>query len=131
MRIRTAVPWLALLIVFTWAVRAEAADPTGTWTWKVTGQKGKDVDFKLTLKAEGEKLTGSLERGPQGRSVDIANGTFKNDEVTFETSVERQGKTATTKYKGKVDGDTLKGTSEGGRPSGGGKTRDWEAKRSK
>jgi hypothetical protein len=121
----------AALVVLVVAVKAHAADPSGTWKWKFTGQSGREMEFTLDLKADGEKLTGTLTTG-QGRTRDISAGTFKNDEVSFETSVERNGNTITTKYKGKLEGDTIKGTSQRGRPDGGeGRTRDWEAKREK
>jgi len=116
------------LILLVFVANVQAADPTGTWKWKFTGQNGRETESTLTLKVEGEKLTGTLARGAQGRMTDITNGTFKNDEVAFETSVERNGNTITMKYKGKVEGDTLKGTIEGGRNN---RTRDWEAKREK
>jgi hypothetical protein len=122
----------AALVVLAFAANVHAGDPNGKWTWKFTGQSGREIQFTLTLKADGEKLTGTLARGPQGRASEITNGTFKNDEVSFETSFERGGETVTTKYKGKLEGDTIKGTSQGMRPGGGeGRTRDWEAKREK
>jgi hypothetical protein len=125
--IKTAAGTLILLV---FVANVQAADPTGTWKWKFSGQNGREIESTLTLKVEGEKLTGTLARGAAGRTTDITNGTFKNDEVAFETSVERNGNTITQKYKGKIEGDTLKGTIEGGR-GGQGRTRDWEAKREK
>jgi hypothetical protein len=107
-----------------------AADPAGTWTWKFTTQSGREIESTLVLKVDGEKLTGTLARGGGQRTSEIANGTFKNDEVSFEVTVERGGMKRTTKYKGKLEGDTIKGTQQGTRPDGGeGRTRDWEAKR--
>ena len=37
---------------------------------------------------------------------------FKNDEVSFTTTFERNGVSRTTKYKGKVEGNTIKGKTE-------------------
>jgi hypothetical protein len=123
---------IVALVVLAFAANARAGDPNGKWKWKFTGQSGREVEFTLTLKADGEKLAGTLARGAQGRMVDISNGKFKDDEVSFETAFERNGETFTTKYKGKLAGDTIKGTSEGTRPGGGAaRTRDWEAKREK
>ena len=68
-------------------------------------------ELSLALKQEGEKLTGAVTL-PMGQAIDIKDGMFKNDEVSFITEVERNGNTFKTKYKGKVEGDTIKGTTE-------------------
>jgi hypothetical protein len=65
-----------------------------------------------------------------GDTVEIKDGVFKGDEVSFTTEVERDGNTFKAKYKGKIDGDTIKGTTERER-NGDVRTRDWEAKREK
>ena len=125
-------PMAVLVVVSMLAATAIAADATGTWTWTQKTKKGKEIENTLTLKVEGEKLTGELARGPQQRSAEISNGTIKGDTVTFEVTTERNGNAQTTKFEGKVEGDTIKGTQTGSRKSGGqGRTQDWEAKRSK
>jgi hypothetical protein len=58
------------------------------------------------------------------------NGSFKNDEVAFTTVMERNGQSFTTKYKGKIEGDTIKGKTERER-DGQVNSRDWEANREK
>ena len=40
----------------------------------------------------------------------IEDGTFKDGEVTFTVTRERNDQKSVTKYKAKVDGDTMKGT---------------------
>lgn len=107
---------------------AHAADATGTWKWKVTGQNDREIELTLALKQDGEKLSGTITRGSAGRNVEIAKGAIKSDEVTFETTIERNGDTVTNKYKGKLEGDTIKGTIEGGRQN---RTREWVAQRAK
>jgi len=125
-------PAVALLVASTIAATAFAADATGTWTWTTKSKKGKEIESTLTLKAEGDKLTGEVTRGPQQRSTEISNGTVKGDQVSFDVTVERNGSAQTTKFSGKVDGDTIKGTRTGSRKGGGvGRSREWEAKRSK
>ncbi len=108
---------------------AKAADPNGVWKWKFATQNGQEFELSLKLKAEGDKLTGAVTL-PMGDEIEIKNGAFKDDQVSFETSVERNGNTFTTKYKGKVDGDTIKGTTERER-NGEVMSREWEAKREK
>lgn len=120
----------ALVAVCCLAATAQAAaDPNGTWKWKFTGQGGQEIELSLTLKAEGDKLTGTVAL-PNGQSIDIKDGTFKNDEVNFQTVFERDGVSRTAKYKGKVEGDTIKGTIEHKR-NGQVNTRDWNATRKK
>ena len=106
----TAIAALLVCVFLTTSATA-AADPNGTWEWKFTAQGGQEIELSLQLKADGEKLTGALTL-PMGDKIDIANGTFKNDEVQFETTFERNGNKIKTKYKGKVEGDTIKGKTE-------------------
>jgi hypothetical protein len=116
------------LAIFGTCETALAADASGTWTWKIA--RG-DQEFELTmdLKQDGEKLTGSLAL-PTGDSIDIKEGSLKNDELSFNVEFDRNGNVRVMKYKGKLDGDTIKGTREMER-NGEAVTRDWEAKRVK
>jgi hypothetical protein len=106
------------------AVRA-ADDPTGTWKFTATIGK-KSLDGTLKLKAEGEKLTGTIAQG--NRDIAISEGTFKNDKVSFSVIREQKGEKLTQKYVGTISGDTIKGTIDTER---GGRSRstNWEAKR--
>lgn len=122
-------PFAALVLAATVAATALAADIAGTWTWTVKSKKGKETENTLTLKADGEKLTGELSRGKKAR--EITGGTIKGDQISFEVKSDRNGQEVVTKFEGKVEGDKITGTVSGGRPGGGGKTRDWEATRSK
>jgi hypothetical protein len=113
------------------AVRAEdkKADATGTWKWKVT-RGGTDRDIVLKLKQDGEKVTGTITL-MANTETEITEGKIKDGEVTFKVVRKNQaGQERTTNYKGKVDGDTLKGKIESER-NGQTSSRDWEAKRSK
>ena len=102
-------------------------DPTGTWKWSVTFND-QTREMTLELKLEGDKLTGALVRGE--RETAIEDGTFKDGQVSFKVTRERNGQKFTTKYTGKLEGDTLKGKSESER-DGQVRSRDWEAKRQK
>jgi hypothetical protein len=113
-----------------WATIARAADANGTWKWKFTTPNGQEIEFSLALKQDGDKLSGTLTRGASGRTSEIGDGKVKDGEVSFSTVIERNGQSFTTKYKGKLDGDTIKGTTERER-DGQVNTRDWEAKREK
>jgi hypothetical protein len=86
----------------------------------------------LTLKAEGEKLTGTLTSpGRQGGDpvkTEIADGKVKADEVSFSVTREFNGTKMTSKYNGKVTADAIKGKTERER-NGETTSSDWEAKR--
>ena len=91
------------------AARA-ADDPTGTWKWTATFND-QTREMKLTLKLEGDKLTGSVP-GRDNKETAIENGTFKDGEVSFTITRERNGNKFTSKYNGKLSGDTIKGKIE-------------------
>lgn len=116
------------LLVFSATSAQAAADPNGTWKWTFTGQGGQEIQLAVTLKQEGEKLTGNVTRGDQ--TTEISDGTFKDDEVKFNVERERDGNKFVAKYKGKVEADSLKGTIEF---EFGGETRsfEWSATRDK
>jgi hypothetical protein len=92
-------------------VRADdkKADPTGTWTltMEIKGQKREQT---LKLKLDGAKLTGTIQRKDQ--ETPIEDGKFKDGEISFNVSREVKGEKITTKYTGKVTGDTMKGKME-------------------
>ena len=110
------------------AQAADKPDPTGTWKWSVTfNDQTRDVTLKL--KMDGDKLTGAM-LGRDNQETKIDDATFKDGEVAFSVTRERNGQKNTTKYKGKLDGDAIKGTIEMTR-DGNTTNRDWNAKREK
>ncbi len=130
MRRTACVAILLALSAFSSTVRAaDKADPTGTWKWSFTTADGQKRDTTLKLKLEGDKLTGAIVRR-ENQETAITDATFKDNEVAFSVTRERNNQKFVTKYKGKIDGDTIKGTTESERD---GKTnsREWEAKREK
>ena len=103
---------------------AMAADgPTGMW--KVTSGRGRVSILRLHM--DGGKLTGEL-LDHQGPRSDIQNASYENGCVSFEVSQVRRGETYTARYSGTLDGDTIKGTTESGRP-GRSSSWDWQATR--
>lgn len=121
---------IALVMVFSVIAQAvwaeEKADPTGTWKWTVMFNN-QSREMTLKLKLDGDKLTGSMP-GRNNTETEISDGKFQDGEVTFSVTRERNGQKRTTKYKGKLDKDTIKGTTEMER-DGKTRTQDWEAKR--
>lgn len=119
----------AVVMGLTATVRAdEKANPTGTWKWSNTfNNQTRESTLKLNL--EGDKLTGSM-LGRNDQQTPIENATYKDGEVSFTVTRERNGQKMTAKYSGKVSGDTIKGKVETER-DGQTRSRDWEATRSK
>jgi hypothetical protein len=117
----------SLLTLFAVSTAALAADPTGTWSWKF--QRGdNEIEIKLDLKAEGDKLTGKIYSN--NRETEITDGVFKNDEVSFKTVRERNGNKFEMLYKGKVEAEKIVGTVEFSRDDQS-RSRPWEATRVK
>jgi hypothetical protein len=121
------------LAAFGLASVAQAADPTGTWKWTRQGRQGGDpIQVTAKLKLDGDKVTGTISQpGRQGnvQEIEIKEGKVKGDEISFITSQERGGNTFTTKYNGKVSGDSIKGKIELPGRDGNTRTIDWDAKR--
>jgi hypothetical protein len=119
------------------AAQDKKADPSGTW--KVTTTAGDQKrEATLKLKLEGDKLTGTYAGGGGGKGgkggkateTKIEDGKFKDGEVSFTVTREFNDMKFVTKYKGKLEGDAIKGAAESER---GGETqkREFEAKREK
>jgi hypothetical protein len=126
---RIALATTFVMLGFVGFVRAdEKANPTGTWKWLVTFND-QSREMTLKLKLDGDKLTGSM-LGRNNQETAIEDAKFKDGEVSFSVTRERNGQKFTTKYAGKLDGDTIKGKSKSER-DGQTQERDWEAKRAK
>jgi hypothetical protein len=100
----------------------------GTWTWTSTFG-GQTRERTLKLKFEKGTLSGSLS-GREGQETAIQDAKFKDGEISFVVVRERDGQKMTSKYTGKLTGDTIKGKIEFER-DGQTQSRDWEAKRAK
>jgi hypothetical protein len=124
---RLALAGLMLLVISS-SVAVAADDPTGTWKWSATFNN-QTRESTLKLKLEGDKLTGTMV-GRNNQETPIESATYKDGEVAFSVTRERNNQKFTTKYSGKLSGDTIKGKQEFSR-DGQSQSRDWEAKRSK
>ena len=110
----------------TASAQDKKTDVSGTWKSSFTNQDGQVRESTFKLKAEGEKLTGTVS-GRQNETA-IEEGKIKGDEITFQVTREFNGNKVVTKYSGKVSGETIKGKSESQR-DGQPQTRDWLAKK--
>ncbi len=107
-----------ILLACAMAFVALAADPSGKWTYETQGRNGPQT-VTLTLSASGGSLTGSI-AGGRGGEVNISDGKVDGDNISFNVVREFNGNSITTKYTGKLAGDTLNLTIEG--PRGGPQT---------
>jgi hypothetical protein len=110
------------------AITMMAADATGKWTAEMQGPNGNTRTVTMNLKADGEKLTGTV--SGRGGDTEISDGKVDGDTVMFNVIREFNGNKMTQHYTGKVDGDTIHFTMkmEGG--MGDGQERKLDAKRS-
>jgi hypothetical protein len=127
-RLVAGAPVFALVGLIGTARAEEKANPTGTWKWTVN-RGGQSREMTLKLKLDGDKVTGAIV-GRDGKDKAIEDAKYKDGEVSFTVTRERDGKKFTSKYTGKVSGDTIKGKTEFER-DGQLMSRDWEAKRAK
>lgn len=104
------------------------ANITGTWKYTLTTAGGQTFEPTLKLKQEGDKVTGSVAFNQNEAA--IMDGKIKEGEVSFKVERERDGQTVSSKYTGKLDGDTLKGKINSNF-AGNERTYDFEAKRAK
>lgn len=109
------------------AASAFAADPTGTWKWTTRSPNG-EIETTLKLESKDGKLTGAYSN--QFGDTSISNVSFQDDVLAFEVVREFGGGKFVVKYRGKLEGDTFKGTLEAPGPDGGEPLKlEWDAKR--
>ena len=89
-------------VVAVASVSIYAADVTGKWTAQVPGRDGQTREQTFTLKADGEKLTGTVSGMMGGGDVEIKDGTVKGDAITFNIVRSFNGNDVKLLYKGKV-----------------------------
>ena len=97
------------------AAAALAADVTGKWTTQVPGRDGTPREQTIMLKADGDKLTGSV----SGRQSDtpIQDGKISGDDLSFVVVRSFGGNEVRQVYKGKVVGSEIKFTIQTGERS--------------
>jgi hypothetical protein len=118
----------AILLI---AAAAQAADPSGTWTWSTPGRDGgAERVTTLVLKVEGSKLTGKISapgRDAQPTETPITSGKIDGDNISFDLVREFNGNSITNKYSGVVTADKITGKIEASR-NGQPQSREWVAK---
>jgi len=93
------------------AISAFAADVTGKWKTSFTMQNGNTREGVMTLKAEGDKLTGTMEGG-RGGAASISDGKISGDDISFAVTRNFNGNEVKINYKGRVSGNSMRLTME-------------------
>jgi hypothetical protein len=109
MKSRLSLFFAGLAVALIAVVQAAGADVTGKWTAQVPGRNGATREQTFTLKADGEKLTGSV-TGFQGNEVAIQDGKIAGDDISFTVTMSFQGNEVKQMYKGTVSGEEIKFT---------------------
>ena len=82
------------------------ADLTGKWTGETEGRDGQKRTVTFDLKADGEKLTGTVS-SPMG-DRQIVDGKITGEDISFAVEAEFNGEKRKIMYNGKIAGDELK-----------------------
>lgn len=97
------------------ASAASGAGVDGKWQ----GMEGENT-VTLVLKAEGEKLTGTIENSQIPGPIQILEGKVKGAEISFHIMRDIQGTQIQANWTGKLEGEELKLTRATGGGAGGG-----------
>src|SRR5262245_46584559 len=109
MRAEILIISIALLFSGSALLPAQSkVDVTGKWALEVMTQAGGTTTPSVTLKQDGEKLTGHYSSMTLGEA-DVT-GTIKGQQIQFTFNAEVQGFALAVKYTGAVEGTTMKGT---------------------
>jgi len=97
---------VAILCVLTFAVYA--ADVSGKWAYETQGRNGATTTT-LILKADGSKLTGTMDGG-RGGPIEISDGHVDGNSISFNVKRSFNGTDTVTPYKGIIndDGNSMK-----------------------
>ncbi len=89
---------------------ATAADPIGSWKFSMTTDDGMALEAAVTFtKGDDGKLAGTF-IGPDGSENKLDEASFEADELAFQVTVDFGGQNLVAKFKGKLDGESFKGT---------------------
>ena len=95
-----------VLVLAVFALSALAGDVSGKWKYSITTPNGDSREGSMTLKAEGAKLTGTMEG--RGGAVEIQEGKVDGDNVSFVVVRNFNGNEVKINYRGALKGEELK-----------------------
>jgi hypothetical protein len=139
-RFATAAAFVLIVVGVAASIRAgDDADPSGIWEWKSDPAAKKTQTSELSLKRNGNTLTGSLfhynsefpklpksgqDQIRRNVTIDISDGSTQNGGLSFKIVQSFNGRKIVSKYTGKIEGNLIRGKIQVGRLS-----REWLAKR--
>lgn len=85
------------------AVAQSAVD--GKWMAEIATQRGTQ-QMMITLKANGNNLTGTIEGG-RGGAIPIEEGSVQGNTIKFKQTVRGRGGERVMMYTGKIEGDEI------------------------
>src|SRR5512135_3434160 len=107
----TALALVAIATLVVWA-----ADVSGTWTLSMPGRGGQMMDRDITIKQDGAKITVTMpgRPGPNGEPGEpvVGEGTLEGNAIQWTIVRQTQRGEMKMEYKGTVEGDTMKGTTQ-------------------
>src|SRR5579871_1927795 len=116
-----------LILIAALAVAAFASDISGTWKATADGPNGA-MERTFVFKVDGNKVTGESTSSMMGKST-ITDGKVEGDTVTFTLNGKFGDQEVKLNYKGKINGNEIKFTSEMAGGGGGGAPIEWTAKK--
>jgi len=118
---------ICLFFVLSAAAAALAADPTGTWKWTTHSPNG-EIETTLKLESKDGRLVGAYSN--QFGDTAISSASLQDDMIAFDVVRDLGGNKYIVKYRGELEGDTIKGTIEAPGHDGGEALKiDWNARR--
>jgi hypothetical protein len=111
---KSRIAFLTVCFVLAGLAVAYAADVNGKWVAQVPGRDGQTREMTINLKAEGDKLTGTV--SGRGGDMPFTDGKINGDDISFTVTANFNGNEVKNRFKGKVAGDEIKftRTREGG-----------------
>jgi hypothetical protein len=80
----------------------------GKWDIEVATDDGQSLKSTLKLEVDGDKVSGVMVT-PDGKDVKLEDAKLAGNELSFKINVDFEGSALIAKFKGKVDGPTIKG----------------------
>ncbi len=104
---KSTVVCCLLMVLGAMAAWALPSAVDGKWVAKIQTKRGAR-ELVLNLKTDGDRLTGTIDRG--SRETEIADGKLDGDQISFTTTRKGKKRTVKTFWTGRVEGSELKGT---------------------
>ena len=105
--VRTIVVAVAVAIVMTAVLTAQAPNPVGEWNLQ-TDVQGQITKFTLTITKDGEAFKGKV-ASETYNAQDLTDLKVENGTITYTRKLDIGGQIVEMLFKGKIEGDKLTG----------------------